>query len=162
MKIKTTKPRHRIIAVFLTLNFLTTLVPINLIYASGSGPSSPEAASFEPVDATDMVNLATGDLSYVMPLLNVPSPEGGYPLALSYHAGIALDQEASWVGLGWTLNPGAINRGVVGVPDDWKNGLKSKISFDAGGTTTIESLSLPIGVTDETSVALNATWVTNK
>ncbi len=162
MKIKTTKPSHRILAVFLTLNFLTTLVPTNFMYASGGGPGSPEAASFEPVDATDMVNLATGDLSYVMPLLNVPSPEGGYPLALSYHAGIALDQEASWVGLGWNINPGAINRSVVGVPDDWKNGLKSKISFDAGGTTTIESLSIPVGVTDETSVALNATWVTNK
>lgn len=162
MKIKTTKPRHRIIAVFLTLNFLTTLVPINLLYASGGGPGSPEAASFEPVDATDMVNLATGDLSYVMPLLNVPSPEGGYPLALSYHAGIALDQEASWVGLGWNINPGAINRSVVGVPDDWKNGLKSKISFDAGGTVTIESLSLGVGISDAVSVGLNTTWVTNK
>lgn len=159
---KNTKPSHRILAVFLTLNFLTSLLPINLLYASGGGPGSPEAASFEPVDATDMVNLATGDLSYVMPLLNVPSPEGGYPLALSYHAGIALDQEASWVGLGWTLNPGAINRSVVGVPDDWKNGLKSKISFDAGGTTTIENLSMGVGITDEISAALNATWVTNK
>lgn len=159
---KKTKPSHRILAIFLTLNFLTSLLPINLIFASNNGPNAPEAASFEPVDATDMVNLATGDLSYVMPLLNVPSPEGGYPLALSYHAGIGLDQEASWVGLGWTLNPGAINRSVVGVPDDWKNGLKSKISFDAGGTTTIENLNMGVGITDEISAALNATWVTNK
>ncbi|NVN18058.1 hypothetical protein GUA46_06880 [Muricauda sp. HICW] len=146
-----TKPSHRILAVFLTLNFLTTLVPINLIYASGGGPGSPEAASFEPVDATDMVNLATGDLSYVMPLLNVPSPEGGYPLALSYHAGIGLDQEASWVGLGWNINPGAINRSVAGVPDDWLEtkkytmlyndiGVHKSISF--GGTGIIMGLSV--------------------
>lgn len=159
---KTTKPSHRIIAVFLTLNFLTTLFPVNILYASNNGPTAPEAASFEPVDATDMVNLATGDLSYVLPLLNVPSPEGGYPLALSYHAGIALDQEASWVGLGWNINPGAINRSVVGVPDDWKNGLKSKVSYDDGGTVTIDNLYLGLGVTDNTSVGLNATWVTNK
>jgi len=159
---KNTKPSHRILAVFLTLNFLTTQVPTNFMYASGGGPGSPEAASFEPVDATDMVNLATGDLSYVMPLLNVPSPEGGYPMALSYHAGIGLDQEASWVGLGWNINPGAINRSIVGVPDDWKNGLKSKISFDAGGTVTIENLNMGVGITDEISAALNATWVTNK
>ena len=82
------------------------------------GPNAPEAAGFEPVDATDMVNLVTGDFTYVLPLLNVPSPEGGYPLALAYHAGIAMDQEASWVGLGWNINPGSINRNLIGVPDD--------------------------------------------
>ncbi len=141
---------------------MPSILPVNLLYASNNGPTAPEAASFEPVDATDMVNLATGDLSYVLPLLNVPSPEGGYPLALSYHAGIALDQEASWVGLGWNVNPGAINRSVVGVPDDWKNGLKSKISFDAGGTTTIENLNMGLGVSDDLSVGLNSTWITNK
>ncbi len=159
---KTTKPSHRTIAVFLTLNFLTTLLPINLIYASNNGPTAPEAASFEPVDATDMVNLATGDLSYVLPLLNVPSPEGGYPLALSYHAGIALDQEASWVGLGWNLNPGAINRSVSGVPDDWERGLKSKISFDKGGTITYDNIFAGVGVSDDMSIGLNASWATNK
>jgi len=91
--------RHRIIATFFLLIFFPTLLPNNL-FASTNGPVAPEAASFEPVDATDMVNLVTGDLSYVMPLLDVPSPEGGYPLTLSYHAGIAIDQDASWVGLG--------------------------------------------------------------
>lgn len=151
MKMNRTKPTHKILAVFLTLNFLTTLVPINLIYASGGGPGSPEAASFEPVDATDMVNLATGDFSYVLPLLNVPSPEGGYPLALSYHAGIGLDQEASWVGLGWNINPGAINRSVAGVPDDWLEtkkysmlyndiGVAKSISF--GGSAIIMGISV--------------------
>ena len=114
------KKSHRIIATFFLLIFFPTLVPTNL-FASNNGPVAPEAASFEPVDATDMVKLATGDMSYVLPLLNVPSPEGGYPLALSYHAGIAMDQEATWVGLGWNLNPGAINRSANGFPDDWTN-----------------------------------------
>ncbi|WP_306026712.1 MULTISPECIES: hypothetical protein [unclassified Allomuricauda] len=145
---KTTKPSHRIIAIFLTLNFLTTLTPINLLYASSGGPGLPEAASFEPVDATDMVNLATGDLSYVLPLLNVPSPEGGYPLALSYHAGIGLDQEASWVGLGWNINPGAINRSVSGVPDDWMETKKYTMLYNNVGVAK----SISLGVTTMTEL----------
>ncbi|HEX9828169.1 MAG TPA: hypothetical protein VGA80_16335, partial [Flavobacteriaceae bacterium] len=98
-----------------------------------------------------MVNLVTGDLSYVLPLLNVPSPEGGYPIALSYHAGIAMEQEASWVGLGWSLNPGAINRSVNGYPDDWEKTRVSELYYDEGGSTNYYSFSiggtLPNGIT---------------
>ena len=127
---------------------------------NAQGPNAPEAASFEPVDATDMVNLLTGDLSYVLPLLEVPSPEGGYPITLSYHAGIAMEQEASWVGLGWTLNPGAINRSVSGVPDDWNNGLSSVISKDIGGTISNSSLFVGVGWgdDDENSIGVTANW----
>lgn len=114
-----------------------TITSLGIIASAiAQGPNAPEAAAFEPVDATDMVNLLTGDFTYVLPILNVPSPEGGYPIALSYHAGIAMDQEASWVGLGWSLNPGAINRGVNGYPDDWKNGDLQENFFDVGGTET--------------------------
>lgn len=82
---------------FAVISILLFVSTFKLVNAQGS--NAPEAASFEPVDATDMVNLLTGDFTYVLPLLNVPSPEGGYPIALSYHAGIAMDQEASWVGM---------------------------------------------------------------
>ena len=126
------KKHHRCIATFFLLIFFPTLLPNNL-FASTNGPKSPEAASFEPVDATDMVNLITGQYSYVLPLLNVPSPEGGYPLALSYHAGIALDQEASWTGLGWNVNPGAIDRGVNGYPDDYDTSTLNEYFYDSGG-----------------------------
>ena len=121
--------RHRIIATFFLLIFFPTLIPTNL-FASNNGPNSFEAASFEPVDATDMVNLVTGDMSYVLPLLNVPSPEGGYPITLSNHAGIAMDQEASWVGLGWSLNPGSINRNTNGYPDDVITGKDINFAYD--------------------------------
>ena len=110
---------RRTLALFFVFTFLNTLVPYNAIYANNNGPKAPESGGFEPVDATDMVSLLTGDVNYVLPLLNIPSPEGSYPLVLAYHAGIAYDQEASWVGLGWNLNPGVINRHVNGFPDDW-------------------------------------------
>lgn len=97
--------------------FLFFLTFLNLINAQG--PNSPEASGFEPVDATDMVNLTNGNLSYVLPLLEVD----GFPVTLSYHAGMTMDMDASWTGLGWYLNPGAINRSVTNTPDDWKSGV---------------------------------------
>ncbi|HEY4205206.1 MAG TPA: hypothetical protein VGM31_00265, partial [Puia sp.] len=112
--------RKPIAATLLLVFFTETFAP-SLSYALTSGPTQPEVNSFEPVDTTDMVNLATGDFTYNMPLLEVPGPEGGYPLSLSYHAGIQPNMDASWVGLGWTVNPGAINRSVNGFPDDWKS-----------------------------------------
>src|SRR5258705_8976036 len=72
-----------------------------LSQSASTTPSMPEVSSFEPVSATDMVNLITGDFTYVLPLMNIPSPEGGFPLSLSYHGGIQMDEDASWVGLGW-------------------------------------------------------------
>ncbi len=146
-----------------TIQYIKAVV-VTLIFGvfstvtQAQGPNAPEAASFEPVDATDMVNLVTGDLSYVLPLLNVPSPEGGYPLSLSYHAGIAMEQEASWVGLGWSLNPGAINRSVNGYPDDWGKTEVSELYYDEGGSTDYYSFSiggtLPNGVT----IGVSKSW----
>ncbi|WDF60827.1 hypothetical protein PQ462_05555 [Flavobacterium sp. KACC 22758] len=153
--------RHRIIATFFLLIFFPTLLPNNL-FASNNGPVAPEATSFEPIDATDMVNLNTGDMSYVLPLLNVPSPEGGYPLTLSNHAGIAMDEEASWVGLGWSLNPGAINRSVKGVPDDWDKTRVSELLYDQGQNLNYYSFSiggtLPNGIT----IGMSRSWGAHK
>ncbi|MCG8310013.1 MAG: porin family protein [Cytophagales bacterium] len=133
----------RVIAFFLLINFVFDLALPGISYALTSGPTAPEYTSFEPVDTTDMVNLATGDFTYNIPLLEVPGPSGGYPLSLSYHAGIQPGEEASWVGLGWTLNPGAITRIVNGYPDDhngarrvvtdtWAGGERSGFSVGAG------------------------------
>jgi len=84
------------------------------------GPSQPEMSSFKSVGTDNMVNLFTGDFSYSIPLLDV----GGYPVNLFYNAGITMDQEASWVGLGWNINPGTISRNMRGLPDDY-NGVDS-------------------------------------
>jgi len=86
------------------------------------GPSSPEASSFKAVGSNNLVNLFTGDFSYSIPLLDV----GGYPVNLFYSGGVTMEQEASWVGLGWNINPGSVSRNMRGVPDDF-NGTDSLI-----------------------------------
>ncbi|PHS08074.1 MAG: hypothetical protein COA88_07210 [Kordia sp.] len=152
---------HRTIAIFLTLNFLTTIIPVNQLYANNNGPNSPEAASFEPVDATDMVNLLTGDFSYVLPMLSVPSPEGGYPISLSYHGGIPLNLDATWVGLGWNLNPGAINRTVSGFPDDWGETKVHEFFYDEGWTEEYYNVGVG-GNIYGVDVGIGASWGSNR
>jgi len=80
-----------------------------------AGPSQPEMATFKSVNTDNMVNLFTGDFSYNIPLIDV----GGYPINLFYTGGITMDQDASWVGLGWNINPGTITRNMRGIPDDF-------------------------------------------
>jgi len=84
------------------------------------GPSQPEMSGFKPVGADNMVDLFSGDFSYNIPLLDV----GGYPVNIFYNSGISMDQESSWVGLGWNINPGTIMRNMRGLPDDF-NGKDS-------------------------------------
>jgi len=90
-------------------------------FSQNTGPNSTDHTSYWAVNPKGMIDLPTGDFIYSVPLIEVPGPEGSYPITLTYHAGITKDQEASWVGLGWSLTPGAITRTVNGVPDDWKN-----------------------------------------
>jgi hypothetical protein len=85
------------------------------VFALTGGPSQPEFASFDPAGSSEMVNLFTGDFGYNIPLMDVD----GYPINIAYHAAPSMDQEASWVGLGWNVNAGAINRGMRGLPDDF-------------------------------------------
>src|SRR5690554_1751133 len=86
---------------------------VNLIQASG--PDQPEVQSFTPIGTAGMVDPFTGDFSYNIPLIEVD----GYPVNLAYSAGIGMEQEASWVGLGWNVNPGVVNRNMRGIPDDF-------------------------------------------
>lgn len=118
-------------------------------FALTSGPGQPEYSSFDSVNASEMVNMFTGDFSYNIPLMDVD----GYPINISYHASPGMDQEASWVGLGWNINSGAINRGMRGLPDDF-NGeeIKREINmadFKAwgvgiGGGVEISGLDSPL------------------
>ncbi len=113
--IRKSKRVVRFIAAFMVINLLIELAAPMQAFALTGGPSQPEVQSFEPVSANQMVDPFTGDFTYNIPLLDV----GGYPINISYHAGPGLDEEASWVGLGWNINPGVINRNMRGIPDDF-------------------------------------------
>lgn len=107
------------IALLLAVVFVNQIFFPTAALALTGGPGQPELESFAPFNSTDLVDPFSGDFKYNIPLLNVPGPNGGYPINISYSGNVSVDQEAGWVGLGWSLNPGAINRQLRGLPDDF-------------------------------------------
>lgn len=153
----------KFLAVFLALNILVeTILPMQ-VFALTSGPKSPDFMSFTPVATTNMVDMLSGNFNYNLPVIDIPGAEGGgYSLSLAYNSGVNSEQEASWVGLGWSLNPGIIDRSMRGFPDDF-DGVKVQhynrttpnwnISLSARGGMEIISKDMGVNVTP--SVRLN-------
>lgn len=106
----------------LMIFLINTLAPVSSLFALTGGPSQPEVQSFEPAGTSQMVDLSSGAFTYNIPLFEI----NGYPMNLSYHSGITMDQEASCVGLGWGINPGAVSRNMRGLPDDFNRDTVSK------------------------------------
>ncbi|MFH1373985.1 MAG: hypothetical protein ABII79_09340 [bacterium] len=79
------------------------------------------------MDVDQYVDLYTGDLNYKIPLFDLQGPNGNYPFVLTYSSNITMDQEASWVGLGWSLSAGAISRQMRGLADDWNGARVRKV-----------------------------------
>ncbi len=130
-KIRTSR-FSKIIASYLAIQMIVTVVQPSSLYALTSGPSQPEFNAFTPIGTSDMVNLSSGDFNYNIPIMDV----GGYPLNLAYDSGVTMEQEASWVGLGWNLNVGQINRQVRGIPDDF-NGDDIRYENNLRDNTTV-------------------------
>ncbi len=122
----------KIVAVYLALNLLFNVIYPTAAFALGGGPSQPEVNSFEPVGTSEMVDLFSGDFTYNIPLLDV----GGYPINISYSGGVGMDQEATWTGLGWNINPGVINRNKRGNADDWKGDVVER-NYNIKGNQTV-------------------------
>lgn len=112
---------------------------VHIAGALTSGPNQPEYAGFKSAVQKDMVDLLSGDFGYTVPIMEIPGPGISYPLTLGSHSGIQNEQEASWVGLGWSLNPGAINRGLNRYPDDYYRGFQ-KSTFK--GTEDVDAFSI--------------------
>lgn len=104
------------ICLTISLSIFMQIVYPTATWALTGGPAQPEFSSFTPIGTSDMVDLSSGDVSYNIPLMDV----GGYPINIAYNGGVGMDDEASWVGLGWNLSIGQINRNVRGLPDDFK------------------------------------------
>ncbi len=80
---------------------------LNTVSSSGGG--------FSPGSMNSLVDPFTGDFSYSIPLMDVE----GYPLTLNYNSNVTMSTEATWVGLGWNLDIGSVNREMRGVPDEF-------------------------------------------
>ena len=79
----------------------------------------------------------TGDLGLSFPLLVVPGRHGhDFEITLNYSSSITQRQQASWVGLGWSLDVGAVERSVQGRSDDQPvglNGTCTTCNYNLGG-----------------------------
>ncbi|MEM7106688.1 MAG: hypothetical protein AAF519_00585 [Bacteroidota bacterium] len=154
---------RKAVALFLLFNMVGYILEPTTVWALTSGPAQPEFSSFEPVATTNMVNEFTGDFTYNLPVIEVPGPHGsGYAMSLSYHSGTSPEEESSWVGYGWTLNPGAINRNTRGFPDDYNgkevryhNKKPNNWTVTVGAKAGPETFSLDIPVSGQSSLRYN-------
>lgn len=135
----------KISGVLLTTMLLELLMPLKAL-ALTSGPSQPEFQGFSPLATTSLVDPFSGDFSYNIPLLEID----GYPLNLVYRATSNIEEEASWVGYGWNVNVGTLNRMVRGLPDDM-NGEQIK-SYQNVRTRKVNTM----GASIEPKVSFNA------
>ncbi|MEO5979352.1 MAG: hypothetical protein ABIS36_06505, partial [Chryseolinea sp.] len=89
-------------------------------------PSSPTAAALGEY-GSNPVSLYTGTPSITIPLGSIKGSELELPISLSYMArGVKVEDHASWVGTGWSLNcTGAINITKRGFED----GTKPRVHF---------------------------------
>jgi YD repeat-containing protein len=81
-------------------------------------PPSPDAAALGQYGNVP-VSTYTGIPSIGIPLGSIDYGDIQIPIDLSYHAsGITVEQDASWVGLGWSLNIGGVITRTVKAGDD--------------------------------------------
>ncbi len=87
-------------------------------------PPFPDAAALGKY-AQIPVDKSTGIPSISIPLYEIKTSRFTLPISLSYHAsGVKVDETASWVGLGWSLNAGGVvSRSIIGVADDGPAGF---------------------------------------
>ncbi len=86
-------------------------------------PPSPEASALAKY-ADIPVSLYTGTPEITIPLYHLQERDLSLPIAISYHAsGHKVEDEASRVGLGWSLQAGGvITRSIRGLPDEYGPG----------------------------------------
>ncbi len=126
---------YKKIAILLIVVILNQTFAPAIAYCLTSGPSQPEFSGFQQAGVTDMVDMFSGDFMYNLPLADVD----GFPINISYNSNPRMDDEASWVGLGWSLNPGSISRSLRGIPDDFAGeGVTKKTSMAQDMTVGID------------------------
>lgn len=144
----------RAVAATLLLSMVIETISSPLALALTDGPSQSEFSGGG--GGGSLVDPFTGAFSYSIPAISIPGPNGvGYELTLDYNNNSSVESEASWVGFGWSLNAGAINRVKRGYPDDYNGasvkywrGMRPNKTIRVGIRGGIEAMSsekIPIG-----------------
>lgn len=136
--------KYRLSALTLIGMFLIELFFPSLAIALSGRQQQVDYMSYQSYGSTDMVNLSTGNFVYSIPLLIVPGPESDFKIPLTYNGGISINQESSWVGLGWTLNVGSINRTASIFPDDYAGESITSLAVQQGGSHRAYSFDIAI------------------
>jgi len=146
----------KVCSLVLAILMLEPITGLKSLKAASGGPTQPEYNSFTAVSASNLVDPFTGNVGYNVPLFEI----GGYPVTLSYSGDIGMEQDAGWVGLGWSLNMGSITRGLRGVPDEF-NGtdeieqvekMRPRVSVEVDmNTINSEMLILQKGTADQSN-----------
>ena len=106
----------------------------NMVFKNTVSPNSAEFQKY--VDVPVSPYTGTADISIL--LYNVTYGDINLPLTVSYHpSGIKVNEDASWIGLGWNLQAaGVISRKVIGLPDDLYMAINFGIGQDSHGLKT--------------------------
>jgi len=106
-------------------------------YLPKINPSSPETSKFNQfIDTPVGYNTGMPNIDINLGEINIDGVS--VPISLSYHSdGIKVDEKATWVGLGWSLNAGyKVSRKENGIPDE------SRLFFqlDPNSLTSIQGI----------------------
>jgi hypothetical protein len=115
-------------------------------------PPSPNSAAIEQY-TSQPVSLYTGIPEISVPIYEIKQGSLSVPIRLNYHAGgIKVNQVASWVGLGWSLDAGGvISRTIYGLPDETFSPALSDVPSSFIDSSTGQPLN--INSTNETDFA---------
>jgi hypothetical protein len=129
----------------------------------------PNVANYSPNTAAFLkysdrpVSKYTGIPSVSIPIYTIQDGSFSLPIDLSYHGGgIKVEEDASWVGLGWNLNYGGqISRVVRGGEEDFSttgNGFyKTSVPFKDPAALNAETITWPAAAMAPAFVAINGT-----
>lgn len=111
--------------------------------------ASPNAAALGKY-ADIPVSYHTGVPNISIPIYTIEEGPLSLPVTLSYHSsGIRVDELASWVGLGWSLNAGGmISRTVQGGPDEGVVGSLSGGQSPYVGSGWYKDMGIPQAIWD--------------
>jgi len=113
----------------------------------GNIPNVVSPQAFEFTKYGDVpVGLYTGVPEVNIPIYTINAAGLDLPISLSYHSnGIKVNEEASWVGLGWTLNAGG---GIVQVVNEYDDFGSYGSAYAFGMIEHPSYFNIPGGVSD--------------